>query len=93
MYFAVRLLRRRGRPLPWPDVVDPALVGDLRIEEARDGALHRYVHATRLFRNLEILHGDDRSTPFDVHIVPYRRTRSRSPGSSGWRRRNTRRAG
>lgn len=37
MRFAVRLLRCRGRPLPWRDVINQSvLVGDLRIEELRD---------------------------------------------------------
>ena len=70
MLFAVRLLRRRGRPLPWREVVNaPALTGDLRIEEIRDAALKRYVRTARLFRDLEILHGDDRPTLYDVQIV------------------------
>jgi hypothetical protein len=70
MHFAVRLLRRRGRMLPWREVVNhPPLVGDLRIEEIRDGALHRYIRTARLFRDMEILHRDDRPTLYDVHIV------------------------
>ena len=50
MRFAVRLLRFRGRVIPWREVVNraPAL-GDLRIEETRDDELHRYVRTARLF--------------------------------------------
>lgn len=70
MHFAVRLLRRRGRALPRREVVNqPALVEDLRVEETRDGGLRRYVRTARLFRDMEILHRDDRPTLYDVHIV------------------------
>jgi len=70
MHFAVRLLRHRGRPLPGRDVVNhPALLGDLRVEEIRDGELHRYIRTARLFRDMEILHHDERPTLYDVHIV------------------------
>lgn len=70
MRFAVRLLRYRGRTLPWREVVNrPALVGDLRIEETRDDELHRYVRTATLWRELEILHRDDRPTLLDVRIV------------------------
>lgn len=70
MHFAVHLLRRRGRLLPWREVVNqPALTGDLRIEEIRDGSLHRYIRTARLFRDMELLHRDDRPTLYDVHIV------------------------
>ena len=50
MRFAVRLLRHRGRILPWRDVVNQEpRVGDLRIEECLDAELHRYVRTARLF--------------------------------------------
>ena len=70
MRFALRLLRCRGRPLPWREVVNrPAFVGDLRIEEIRDDELRRYVRTATLFRDLEIVHRDDRPTLLDVRIV------------------------
>jgi hypothetical protein len=69
MRFAVRLLRCRGRLLSWREVVNqPALVGDLRVEELRDRELHRYVRTAQLFRELEVLYRD-RPTLYDVHIV------------------------
>ena len=50
MRFAVRLLRHRGRVIPWRDVVNRVpKVGDVRIEEIRDDELHRYVRTARLF--------------------------------------------
>jgi hypothetical protein len=49
MRFAIRLLRHRGRVIPWRDVINRApRVGDLRIEEIRDDELHRYVRTARL---------------------------------------------
>ena len=50
MRFAIRLLRHRGRVIPWRDVVNRVpKVGDVRIEEIRDDELHRYVRTARLF--------------------------------------------
>ena len=50
MRFAIRLLRHRGRVIPWRDVVNrPPKVGDIRIEELRDEDLRRYVRTARLF--------------------------------------------
>jgi hypothetical protein len=50
MRFAVRLLRYRGRVLPWRDVVNrQPCVGDVRIEELRDDELHRYIRIAKLF--------------------------------------------
>jgi hypothetical protein len=50
MRFAVRLLRHRGRVIPWRDVVNRVpKIGDIRIEELRDDELHRYVRTARLF--------------------------------------------
>ena len=50
MRFAVRLLRYRGRVIPWREVVNrtPA-IGDMRIEETRDDELRRYVRTAKLF--------------------------------------------
>jgi len=48
MRFAVRLLRYRGRILPWREVINrPTLVGDLRIEEVRDEELRRYLRTAK----------------------------------------------
>ena len=67
--FAVRLLRHRGRLLPWRDVVNrPPLVGDLRIEEVRDEELRRYLR-TALWDDLSARPAVDRQCLFDVHIV------------------------
>ena len=71
MRFAVRLLRYRGRVVPWRDVVNRVpKVGDVRIEEIRDDELRRYVRTARLFPD------DGRvvaTTPvpelFDVRII------------------------
>lgn len=50
MRFAVRLLRHRGRVIPWRDVVNRTpRIGDVRIEESRDDELHRYVRTAKLF--------------------------------------------
>ena len=50
MRFAVRLLRYRGRVIPWREVVNrtPAIC-DMRIEERRDDELRRYVRTAKLF--------------------------------------------
>ena len=71
MRFAVRLLRYRGRVVPWRDVVNRApKVGDVRIEEIRDDELRRYVRTARLFPD------DGRVVPataipelFDVRMI------------------------
>lgn len=48
--FAIRLLRYRGRIIPWRDVVNrPPKIGDVRIEELRDDDVHRYVRTAKLF--------------------------------------------
>ena len=50
MRFAVRLLRHRGRVIPWRDVVNRVpRIGDIRIEEFRDDELRRYVRTAKLF--------------------------------------------
>ena len=50
MRFAIRLLRYRGRVIPWRDVVNRApKTGDIRLEELRDDELRRYVRTARLF--------------------------------------------
>lgn len=70
MRFAVRLLRHRGRVLPWRDVVNwPPLVGDLRIEEVRDEELRRYLRTALLWDYLSVRPAADRPCLFDVHIV------------------------
>jgi len=68
--FAVRLLRYRGRVLPWREVVNrPPLVGDLRIEEVRDEELRRYLRTALLWGDLSVRPAPDRPCLFDVHIV------------------------
>ncbi len=48
-FFAVVLMRHRGRPLDRYEIANRApLVGDLRIEEVSDETLRRYVRMARL---------------------------------------------
>lgn len=62
MLFAVRLLRYRGRVLPWREVVNrPPLAGDLRVEQCYDEDLRRHVRLARLL---------DPSTPGHVRSPP-----------------------
>ena len=50
MRFAIRVLRYRGRVIPWRDVVNRSpKIGDIRIEELRDEDLRRYVRTAKLF--------------------------------------------
>jgi hypothetical protein len=50
MRFAVRLLRHRGRVIPWREVVNRTpSIGEVRIEEVRDDELHRYVRTAKVF--------------------------------------------
>ena len=70
MRFAIRLLRHKGRILPWRDVVNRSpLVGDLRIEETRDEDLRRYVRTALLWDEQSVLPSARRPCLFDVHIV------------------------
>jgi hypothetical protein len=68
--FAVRLLRHRGRVLPWRVVVNrPPLVGDLRIEKVQDEELRRYLRTAQLWDDGRVLPSRDRPCLYDVHIV------------------------
>ena len=71
MRFAVRLLRHRGRVIPWRDVVNRApRIGDLRIEEIRDDELRRYVRTARLFPDDGmVLLGTAVPELHDVHVI------------------------
>jgi len=70
MRFAVRLLRFRGRILPWREVMNrPALVGDLRIEECRDDDLRRGLRTALLWDEHSVLPSQERPRLFDVHII------------------------
>ena len=70
MRFAVRLLRHRGRVLPWRVVANrPPLVGDLRIEETRDEDLRRYLRTALLWDDQSVLPRSGRPCLYDVHIV------------------------
>jgi len=70
MRFVVRLLRHRGRILPWRDAVNrPALAGDLRIEECLDEQLHRYVRTARLFDEANVRPSAVRPELLDVRIM------------------------
>jgi hypothetical protein len=68
--FAVRLLRHRGRVLPWRLIVNrPPLIGDLRIEEVRDEELRRYLRTAMLWDDMSVRPSADPPCLFDVHIV------------------------
>ena len=70
MRFAVRFLRRRGRVLPWREVVNQAArIGDLRIEESPDGELHPYVRSARLFDSDSVVYSSDRAELLDMRIT------------------------
>ena len=72
MRFAIRFLRRRGRILPWREVVNQnPRFGDLRIEECLDVELHRYVRTARLFDEADTrsAHPPTRPELLDVRIV------------------------
>jgi len=70
MRFIVRLLRHRGRILPWRDVVNrPALTGDLRIEDCRDELLRRYVRTARLVDTDNVRPSPATPELLDVHIM------------------------
>ena len=70
MRFAIRLLRHRGRVIPWRDVVNRApKVGDIRIEETRDDELHRYVRTAKLFPDDCVVHGAALPELYDVRVI------------------------
>jgi hypothetical protein len=70
MRFIVRLLRYRGRILPWQEVLRrPALAGDLRIEECRDEELKRSLRTALLWDEHSVLPAAERPRLLDVHII------------------------
>lgn len=71
MRFAIRLLRYRGRIIPWRDVVNRTpRIGDIRIEELRDDALRRYVRTARLFpENGNVVFEGDLPELLDVTVM------------------------
>ena len=70
MRFAVRLLRSRGRILPWREVANQApRVGDLRIEEFLDAELHRYVRTATLFDAESAIYSSARPTLLDARLM------------------------
>ena len=69
MRFLVRFLRRRGKVLPWKEVVNQEpRYGDLRIEECLDERLKRHLRTARLS---EIGRAKEPDAPIlmDVHIT------------------------
>lgn len=70
MLFLVRLLRYRGRVLPWREVVNrPALAGDLRVEQCYDEELRRHVRMARLLEPATPGHARQPPMPMDVRLV------------------------
>ena len=69
MRFSVRFLRRKGRVLPWKEVVNQEpCYGDLRIEECLDELLKRHLRTARLS---EVGRAKEPDAPIlmDVHIT------------------------
>ena len=70
MLFVVRLLRFRGRVLPWREVVNrPALAGDLRVEQCYDEDLRRHVRMARLLDPHTPGHAKQPPTLLDVRLI------------------------
>ena len=71
MRFTIRLLRYRGRIVPWRDVLNrPPRTGDIRIEELRDDELHRYVRTARLFPDeATVVFGTALPELYDVCVI------------------------
>ena len=70
MRVSIRLLRYRGRIIPWRDVVNrPPKTGDIRIEELRDDELHRYVRTARLFPDESTVLGLPLPELQDVRVI------------------------
>jgi hypothetical protein len=70
MLFVVRLLRYRGRVLPWREVVNPAaLTGDLRVEQCYDEELRRHVRMARLLDPATPSHAKQPPTLLDVRLI------------------------
>ncbi len=70
MLFLVRLLRYRGRVLPWREVVNrPALKGDLRVEQCWDEELRRHVRMARLLDPATPGHAKQPPTLLDVRLI------------------------
>jgi hypothetical protein len=70
MRFVVRLLRYRGRILPWRDVMNQEpKCGDLRIEECLDKDLRRYVRTARLFDEANVLPSRPLPELLDVRLL------------------------
>lgn len=70
MRYSIRLLRYRGRVLPWQEVVNrPALVGDLRVEECRDDELRRYVRTATLYDLEAVIAREIRPRLSDVRLL------------------------
>ena len=70
MRFVVRLLRHRGRILPWREVANwVPKRGDLRIEECRDEELRRYVRTARLFDEANVRPSNVLPELLDVRIM------------------------
>ena len=70
MLFVVRLLRYRGRVLPWREVVNrPALAGDLRVEQCYDEELRRHVRMARLLDPATPGYAKQPPTLLDVRLI------------------------
>jgi hypothetical protein len=70
MLFVVRLLRYRGRVLPWREVVNrPPLTGDLRVEQCYDEDLRRHVRMARLLDPTAPRYARQPPTLLDVRLI------------------------
>ena len=70
MLFVVRLLRYRGRVLPWREVVNrPPLTGDMRVEQCYDEDLRRHVRMARLLDPTAPGHARQPPTLLDVRLI------------------------
>ena len=70
MLFVVRLLRCRGRVLPWREVANrPPLRGDLRIEQCYDEELRRHVRTARLLDPAAPAYARQPPTLLDVRLI------------------------
>lgn len=70
MIFVVRLLRYRGRPLPWREVANrQPRSGDLRVEQRYDEDLRRHVRYARLLDPGAPGHPGDAPTLLDVRLI------------------------
>ena len=70
MRFSVRFLRYRGRIMPYREVVNlPELVGELRVQQCHDAALHRFVQVATLHDEAMSAYAPDVPRLYDVRLM------------------------